>query len=60
MHNHLSCMHEEGDARSVLITMLQQIQKSRGEEVDVVSGSRVIMNTIYTTKFSIQILFQSS
>ncbi|XP_022943392.1 putative respiratory burst oxidase homolog protein H [Cucurbita moschata] len=41
MHNHLSCMHEEGDARSVLITMLQQIQKSRGEEVDVVSGSRI-------------------
>uniref|UniRef100_A0A9I9DXG0 Respiratory burst oxidase homolog protein H n=1 Tax=Cucumis melo TaxID=3656 RepID=A0A9I9DXG0_CUCME len=41
MHNHLSCMHEEGDVRSVLITMLQQIQKSRGEEVDVVSGSRI-------------------
>lgn len=41
MHNHLSCVHEEGDVRSVLITMLQQIQQSRGEEVDVVSGSRI-------------------
>lgn len=47
MHNHLSCVHEEGDVRSVLITMLQQIQKSRGEEVDVVSGSRVMMNSIH-------------
>lgn len=41
MHNHLSCVHEEGDARSVLVTMLQQIQQSRGEQVDVVSGSRI-------------------
>ncbi|XP_022146260.1 putative respiratory burst oxidase homolog protein H [Momordica charantia] len=40
MHNHLSCVHEEGDARSALITMVQRIQQSRGE-VDVISGSRI-------------------
>jgi len=50
MHIHLSCVYKEGDVRSVFITMLQKIQQSRGEQVDVLSGSRVITNTIYYQK----------
>ncbi|XP_023007323.1 putative respiratory burst oxidase homolog protein H [Cucurbita maxima] len=44
MHIHLSCVYKEGDVRSVFITMLQKIQQSRGEQVDVLSGSRTRTN----------------
>ena len=43
MHNYLSCVYEEGDARSALIAMVQSLQHAK-DGVDVVSQSRVITN----------------
>lgn len=40
MHNYLSSVYEEGDARSALIAMVQQLQHAKNG-VDIVSGSRV-------------------
>ncbi|XP_077227424.1 putative respiratory burst oxidase homolog protein H [Tasmannia lanceolata] len=40
MHNHLSCVYEEGDARSALIAMVQSLQSAKNG-VDIVSGSRI-------------------
>lgn len=40
MHNYLTSVYEEGDARSALITMVQALQKAKNG-LDVVSGSRV-------------------
>ncbi|XP_038902140.1 putative respiratory burst oxidase homolog protein H [Benincasa hispida] len=37
MHNHLSCIQKEGDARSIFLTILQNIQS----ETDIISGSRI-------------------
>ena len=40
MHSYLTCVHEEGDARSALIAMVQSLQHAKNG-VDVVSQSRV-------------------
>ncbi|PON36878.1 Respiratory burst oxidase [Parasponia andersonii] len=40
MHNHLTSVHGEGDARSALISMIQQLQHDENG-VDVVSESRI-------------------
>uniref|UniRef100_K3ZL81 Uncharacterized protein n=1 Tax=Setaria italica TaxID=4555 RepID=K3ZL81_SETIT len=40
LHNHCTTVYEEGDARSVLISMLQSINQAK-TGVDVVSGTRV-------------------
>ncbi|KAK4270313.1 hypothetical protein QN277_023362 [Acacia crassicarpa] len=40
MHNYLTSVHEEGDARSALIAMVQQLQHAKSG-LDVVSESRI-------------------
>ena len=40
MHNYLTSVYEEGDARSALIAMVQSLQHAKNG-VDIVSGSRV-------------------
>ncbi|PON36881.1 Respiratory burst oxidase [Parasponia andersonii] len=40
MHNHLTSVHGEGDARSALISMIQKLQHAKNG-VDVVSESRI-------------------
>lgn len=40
MHNYLTSVYEEGDARSALITMLQALHHAKSG-VDIVSGTRV-------------------
>ncbi|XP_024528096.1 respiratory burst oxidase homolog protein A [Selaginella moellendorffii] len=40
MHNYLTCVHEEGDARSALITLVQALHHAKSG-VDIVSGTRV-------------------
>ncbi|KAL2490771.1 Respiratory burst oxidaseprotein F [Abeliophyllum distichum] len=40
MHNYLSSVYEEGDARSALITMVQALNHAKNG-VDIVSGTRV-------------------
>ncbi|KAL5229083.1 hypothetical protein ABZP36_017348 [Zizania latifolia] len=40
MHNYLTSVYEEGDARSALITMLQALNHAKNG-VDIVSGTRV-------------------
>lgn len=39
MHNYLTSVYEEGDARSTLVTMLQSLHHAKNG-VDVVSGTR--------------------
>lgn len=41
MHNYLTSVYEEGDARSALIAMVQKLQHAKNG-VDVVSESRVL------------------
>ncbi|KAL4180828.1 hypothetical protein AMTRI_Chr12g234330 [Amborella trichopoda] len=40
MHNYLTCVYEEGDARSTLLTMVQALNHAK-HGVDIVSGTRV-------------------
>ena len=40
MHNYLTSVYEEGDARSTLITMVQALNHAKNG-VDIVSGTRV-------------------
>lgn len=40
MHNYLTSVYEEGDARSALIAMVQSLQHAKNG-VDIVSGSKV-------------------
>lgn len=52
MHNYLTSVYEEGDARSALITMLQALNHAKNG-VDVVSGTRVwalflLINSLYS------------
>lgn len=44
MHNYLTSMYEEGDARSALIAMVQKLQHAKNG-VDVISESRVFANS---------------
>lgn len=41
MHNYLTSVYEEGDARSALITMVQSLERAK-KGVDVVSNSKVL------------------
>jgi hypothetical protein len=51
MHNYLTSVYEEGDARSALIAMVQQLQHAKNG-VDVVSESRVFTEeTLITLSF---------
>lgn len=40
MHNYLTSVYEEGDARSTLLTMVQALNHAK-HGVDIVSGTRV-------------------
>lgn len=40
MHNYLTSVYEEGDARSALITMVQALNHAK-HGVDILSGTRV-------------------
>lgn len=44
MHNYLTSVYEEGDARSALIAMVQSLQHAKNG-VDIVSGSRVFSSS---------------
>ncbi|KAL1817153.1 hypothetical protein ACET3Z_019727 [Daucus carota] len=41
MHNYLTSVYEEGDARSALITMVQSLERAK-KGVDIVSNSKII------------------
>ncbi|KAK1373646.1 putative respiratory burst oxidase-like [Heracleum sosnowskyi] len=41
MHNYLTSVYEEGDARSALITMVQSLERAK-KGVDIVSDSKII------------------
>lgn len=64
MHNYLTSVYEEGDARSALITMVQALNHAKNG-VDIVSGTRVsslmiiilILNTFLDLIHAILILF---
>lgn len=45
MHNYLTSVYEEGDARSALITMVQALNHAKNG-VDIVSGTRVRMQSM--------------
>lgn len=45
MHNYLTSVYEEGDARSALIGMIQKLQHAKNG-VDVVSESRVYLDLV--------------
>jgi len=48
MHNYLTSVYEEGDARSALITMVQALNHAKNG-VDVVSGTRVSLSFFAVT-----------
>lgn len=61
MHNYLTSVYEEGDARSALIGMVQKIQQAKNG-VDIVSESRVIFFAFARlecaiTGFSLKLIF---
>lgn len=45
MHNYLTSVYEEGDARSALITMVQALNHAKNG-VDIVSGTRVSIHVL--------------
>jgi hypothetical protein len=45
MHNYLTSVYEEGDARSALIAMVQSLQHAKNG-LDIVSGSKVKQTNI--------------
>lgn len=55
MHNYLTSVYEEGDARSTLVMMLQALHHAKNG-VDLVSGTRVCVNM---THCSLPFLFCS-
>ncbi|TVU35192.1 hypothetical protein EJB05_17069, partial [Eragrostis curvula] len=46
MHNYLTSVYEEGDARSALITMLQALNHAKNG-VDIVSGTKMKLTLLY-------------
>lgn len=50
MHNYLTSVYEEGDARSALITMVQALNHAKNG-VDIVSGTRVRFWTLILKSF---------
>jgi hypothetical protein len=51
MHNYLTSVYEEGDARSALVTMLQALHQAK-EGMDFVSGTRVNIPSIWPSELS--------
>lgn len=49
MHNYLTSVYEEGDARTTLLTMVQALNHAKNG-FDIVSGTRVMF---FFTKFDI-------
>ena len=56
MHNYLTSVYEEGDARSALIAMVQQLQHAKNG-VDVVSESRVFTEETNNSNFMALVLY---
>jgi respiratory burst oxidase len=52
MHNYLTSVYEEGDARSALITMLQALNHAKNG-VDIVSGTKVSSSTLAYLMFTV-------
>lgn len=50
MHNYLTSVYEEGDARSALITMVQALNHAKNG-VDIVSGTSVSNLTAWSYIF---------
>lgn len=51
MHNYLTSVYEEGDARSALVTMLQALNQAK-DGTDFVSGTRVSTPSIWPSELS--------
>jgi hypothetical protein len=51
MHNYLTSVYEEGDARSALVTMLQALNQAK-DGIDFVSGTRVSTPSIWPSELS--------
>jgi respiratory burst oxidase len=51
MHNYLTSVYEEGDARSALVTMLQALNQAK-HGMDFVSGTRVSTPSIWPSELS--------
>ncbi len=56
MHNYLTSIYEEGDARSSLVTMLQALHHAKNG-VDFVSGTRVSNMTCINVPFVLGFIF---
>ncbi len=56
MHNYLTSIYEEGDARSSLVTMLQALHHAKNG-VDFVSGTRVRNMTSINVPFVLGFIF---
>ena len=59
MHNYLTSVYEEGDARSALIAMVQSLQHAKNG-VDVVSESRVFTTSIESFDYVPSLSFYSN
>jgi ABC-type enterochelin transport system ATPase subunit len=55
MHNYLTSVYEEGDARSALIAMVQSLQHAKNG-VDIVSGSKVKERNKHLLSFPLSLL----
>jgi respiratory burst oxidase len=53
MHNYLTSVYEEGDARSALITMLQALNHAKNG-VDIVSGTKVSSGSPYNVHHAVK------
>lgn len=56
MHNYLTSVYEEGDARSALIAMVQSLQHAKNG-LDVVSESRVGINRLISHPIDVIVIF---
>lgn len=56
MHNYLTSVYEEGDARSALITMVQALNHAKNG-VDIVSGTRVRPYPLIQNRFEETLFF---
>lgn len=59
MHNYLTSVYEEGDARSALIAMVQKLQHAKNG-VDIVSESRVAHKSSTLIRCIISLAFYNS
>lgn len=56
MHNYLTSVYEEGDARSALIAMVQSLQHAKNG-LDVVSESRVGIKRLISHPIDVIVIF---